>query len=71
METRLYNHNFLQCIAFSWSKLTKMSDNSNYVHFSGVSFICSRYLAIKWTYIASLGPIITRCGPQINLTPSK
>ena len=24
----------------SWSKLTKMSDNSNNVHFSGVRFIC-------------------------------
>ena len=47
-----------------------MSDNSNNVHFSGVRFICSPYLAIK-SALASLGPIMARCGPQMNLTPSK
>ena len=45
------------------SKLTKMSDNSNNVHFSGVRFICSPYLVIK-SALASLGPIMARCGPQ-------
>ena len=39
-----------------------MSDNSNNVHFSGVRFICSPYLAIKLAF-ASLGPIMARCGP--------
>ena len=34
-----------------------MSDNSNNVHFSGVRFICSPYLAIK-SALASLGPIM-------------
>ena len=46
-----------------------MSDNSNNVHFSGVRFICSPYLAIK-SALASLGPIMARCGPQMNFTPS-
>ena len=44
-----------------------MSDNSNNVHFSGVRFIGSPYLAIK-SALASLGPIMARCGPQMNLT---
>ena len=35
-----------------------MCDNSNNVHFSGVRFICSPYLAIKLA-LASLGPIMT------------
>ena len=48
----------------------KISDNSNNVHFSGVRFICSPYLAIK-SALASLWPIMARCGPQMNLTPSK
>ena len=49
-----------------------MSDNSNNVHFSGVRFMCSPYLAIKYkSALASLGPIMARCGPQMNLTPSK
>ena len=43
-----------------------MNDNSNNVHFSGVRFICSPYLAIK-SALASLGPIIARCRPQMNL----
>ena len=47
-----------------------MSDNGNNVHFSGVRFICSPYLAIK-SALASLGPIMARCGPQMNLTPLK
>ena len=47
-----------------------MSDNSNNVHFSGVRFSCSRYLAIK-SALASLGPIMARCGPQMNFTPLK
>ena len=47
-----------------------MSDNSNNVRFSGVRFICSPYLAIK-SALASLGPIMARCGPQMSLTPSK
>ena len=47
-----------------------MSDNSNNVHFLGVRFICSAHLAIK-SALASLGPIMARCGPQMNLTPSK
>ena len=34
-----------------------MSDNSNNVHFSGMEFVCSPYLA-------SLGSIMTRCGPH-------
>ena len=51
-------------------KLTKMSDNSNYVHFSGVRSVCSPYLAIK-SALASLGPTMTRCRPQMNLAPSK
>ena len=42
-----------------------MSDNSNNVHFSGVRFIGSSYLAIK-SALASLGPIMTRCGPQMK-----
>ena len=45
-----------------------MSDNSNNVHFLGVRFICSPYLAIK-SALASLGPIMARCGPLMNLTP--
>ena len=48
----------------------KLSDNSNNVHFSGPRFICSPYLVIK-SALASLGPIMARCGPQMNLTPSK
>ena len=48
----------------------KLSDNSNNAHFSGPRFICSPYLAIK-SALASLGPIMARCGPQMNLTPSK
>ena len=44
-----------------------MSDNSNNVHFSGVRFICSPCLAIK-SALASLGPIMTRCGLQMNFT---
>ena len=47
-----------------------MSDNSNNVHFSGVRFICSPYLAIKLA-LALLGLIMARCGLQMNLTPSK
>ena len=47
-----------------------MNDNSNNVHFFGVRFICSPYLAIK-SALASLGLIMARCGPQMNLTPSK
>ena len=46
---------FLQCILLSWSNLTKMSDNSNNVHFSGVRFICSPYLAIKWALASRSG----------------
>ena len=42
------SHGFLQC----WSNVTKMSDNRNDVHFSGVRLIFSLYLA-------SLRPIIT------------
>ena len=45
-----------------------MSDNSNDVHFSGVRFICSPYLAIK-SALALLGSIMARCGPQMNLCP--
>ena len=37
----------LKCIVLSWSKPTKISDNSNNVHFSDVRFICSPYLAFK------------------------
>ena len=37
-----------------------------FVHFSGIRFICSPYLAIKLA-LASLGPIMARCGPQMNL----
>ena len=47
-----------------------MSDNSNNVQFSDVRFICSPYLAIKLA-VALLGPIMARCGPQMNLTPSE
>ena len=47
-----------------------MSDNGNNVHFSGVRFICSPYLAIK-SALASLEPIMERCGPQMNLMTSK
>ena len=47
-----------------------MSDNSNNVNFSGVRFICSPYLAIK-SALASLGLIMTRSGPQMNVTPEK
>ena len=43
-----------------------MSDNSNNVHFSGVRFIRSPYLAIKSAH-ASLGPIMARCGPKMNI----
>ena len=72
IHTKMYsqNHSFSQCILLSWSKLTKMSDNSNNVHFSSVRLICSPYLAIK-SALASLGPIMAGCGPQMNLTPSK
>ena len=66
LRTYSWKHSFLQCILLSWSELTKMSDNSNNVHFSGVRFICSPYLAIKLA-LASLGPIMARCGPQMNL----
>ena len=44
-----------------------MSDNSNNIHFSGVRFICSPYLAIK-SPLASLGPIMARCGPHSQLS---
>ena len=64
------NNTFLQCIALSSRKLTKISANSNNVHFSGVRFICSHCLTIK-SVLASLWPIITRCRLQINLSPSK
>ena len=47
-----------------------MSDDCNYVHFSGVRFICSPYLAIK-PALASLGPMMTRFRPQLNIAPSK
>ena len=47
-----------------------MSDNSNNVNFSGIRFICSSYLAIK-SALASLGPIMARCGPQMNLNALK
>ena len=52
------------------SKLTKMSDNGNNVNFLGIRFTCSTYLAIK-SALASLWPIMARCGPQMNLTPLK
>ena len=45
-----------------------MGDDSNNVHFSGVRSICSPYLAIK-SVLALLRPIMTRCGPQLNLSP--
>ena len=48
------NNDFLRCIALSWSKLTKMSDNSNNVRSSGVRFFRSPYLVIK-SALASLG----------------
>ena len=32
-KIQLKNHRFLRCVAFSWSKLTNMSDNSNDVPF--------------------------------------
>ena len=59
---------FLQSILLSWSKLTKMSDNSNNVHFSGVRFICSPYLAIK-SDLALLGPIMADAGRKWILRP--
>ena len=34
--------------------------------FFGLRFICSPYLAIK-SVVASLGPLMARCGPQMNL----
>ena len=54
----------------SSNKLTKMSDNTNNVHFPGIRFICSPYLAIK-SALASHGPIMTRRWPEMNLTSSK
>ena len=47
-----------------------MSDDSNNVHFSGIRFICSPYLAIK-SAIASLGPVMSRCGLEMNLNVLK
>ena len=44
-----------------------MNDNSNNVHFSGITFICSPYLAIKSAF-ASLGPIMSL---QMNLNALK
>ena len=43
-----------------------MSDDSNNVHFSGIRFVCSSYLAMK-SGIALLRPIMTKCGPQMNV----
>ena len=59
-----------QCITLSWSKFTKVSDDSNNVHFSGVRFLCSPFLAIK-SVLALLESIMTRCGTQMNLRSSK
>ena len=36
-------HNFLCCITL----MTRMSGNSNNIHFSGIGFICSPYLAMR------------------------
>ena len=51
-------------------QILKRGDNSNNVHVSGVTSINSPYLVIK-SALSSLGSIITRCRPQMNLTPSK
>ena len=48
----------------------KMSDNSNNIHFAGIRFICSPYLAIRSAH-ASFGLIMASYRPQMNLTPSK
>ena len=48
----------------------KLSDNSNNVHFSGPSFFCSPYLAIK-SALASIRLIMARRGRQMNLKTSK
>ena len=45
-----------------------MSNNSNDAHFSGVRFICGPYLTNK-SVLASLRPIMTRYGLQMNPMP--
>ena len=55
-------------ITLSWNRRTKMSDNGNNVHFSGFRFICTPYLVAK-SALAPLGPIMTRCRPQVILHP--
>ena len=61
---------FLPVHRFKLEKLTKMSNNSNNVHYSGVRFICDPDLSINLA-LASFGPIMTECSLQMNLTPSK
>ena len=56
-------------VALSWNRLTKENDDND-VYFSSVKFSCSPYLAIK-SALDLFGPIMTRCGLQMNLTPSK
>ena len=41
---------FPTIIALSWSKITKMSNYSNNIRFSGVRFLCNLYLTIKSTF---------------------
>ena len=54
----------------SWNKPTKSVIIVIMFISSRVRFVCSPYLAIKST-LAALWPIMSRCGPQINLVPSK
>ena len=61
---------FLTAYIHKCTVKTIVSYNANNVHFLGVRFICSPYLVIK-SALASLGQIMARCGPQMNLTPSK
>ena len=43
-----------------------MSDNGNDVHFLDVRLVYSPYIAISLA-LASLGPIMARCGLQMNI----
>ena len=46
------NHDFLQCIALSWSKLTKMSDISYYVPCSVVIHLTPESYTLKMNILS-------------------
>ena len=70
------SHGLLQCIALSWSELTKIRDNNNNVHFFSLRFVW----ALIFHQIAPglFGPCFTRTANDkiwdrklMKLTPSK